>query len=148
MAGLFSEEDLRQAAGDRSFGRGLDYLDAVDDLEIGEDQVTATVYGTDAYEIVLIQADDGVTGECSCPHGQNGFFCKHLVAAGLTVLRQADDVPQQREAAAAKARALETWLGGLSREDLLRLVREQVHEDRGLRRRLELRAAAATRALS
>jgi hypothetical protein len=81
-------------------------------------------------------------------HGQNGFFCKHLVAAGLTVLRQAEDVPQQREAAAAKARTLESWLDGLSREDLLRLVREQVREDRGLRRRLELRAAAATRALS
>jgi uncharacterized Zn finger protein len=66
MAGLFSEEDLRRAAGERSFGRGLDYLDAVDDLEISENQVTATVYGTDAYEIVLIQGDDGVTGECSC----------------------------------------------------------------------------------
>lgn len=74
---LFSEVDLRRAAGERSFGRGLGYLDAVNDLEIGVDQVTATVYGTDAYEIVLMLDGEGVTGECSCPHGRDGFFCKH-----------------------------------------------------------------------
>jgi uncharacterized Zn finger protein len=143
MAGLFGEADLRRVAGERSFGRGLGYLDAVGDLEIGVDQVTATVYGTDAYEVVLDLDGGAVTGDCSCPHGQEGFFCKQLVAVGLTALRQAGDVPAQRAAAAAKARSLESWLDGLSRDDLLTLVREQVREDRGLRRRLELRAAAA-----
>jgi uncharacterized Zn finger protein len=143
MARLFGEADLQRVAGERSFGRGQGYLDAVGDLEIGVGQVTATVYGTDAYEVVLDLGDDGVTGECSCPHGREGFFCKHLVAVGLTVLARSGDVPAQQAAAAATARSLETWLDGLSRDDLLRLVREQVREDRGLRRRLELRAAAA-----
>ncbi len=63
----------------------LSERDAVEDLEIGVDQVTATVYGSDAYEIVLSLDAGSVTGECSCPHGQDGFFYKHLVAAGLTV---------------------------------------------------------------
>jgi len=143
MARLFGEADLQRVAGERSFGRGQGYLDAVGDLEIGVGQVTATVYGTDAYEVVLDLGDDGVTGECSCPHGRESFFCKHLVAVGLTVLARSGDVPAQQAAAAATARSLETWLDGLSRDDLLRLVREQVREDRGLRRRLELRAAAA-----
>ena len=143
MARLFGEADLQRVAGERSFGRGQGYLDAVGDLEIGVGQVTATVYGTDAYEVVLDLGDDGVTGECSCPHGREGFFCKHLVAVGLTVLARSGDVPAQQAAAAAKARSLEMWLDGLSRDDLLGLVREQVREDRGLRRRLELRAAAA-----
>ena len=143
MARLFGEADLQRVAGERSFGRGQGYLDAVGDLEIGVDQVRAMVYGTDAYEVVLDLGDDGVTGGCSCPHGREGFFCKHLVAVGLTVLRHSGDVPVQQAAAAAKARSLETWLDGLSRDDLLGLVREQVREDRGLRRRLELRAAAA-----
>lgn len=143
MARLFGEADLQRVAGERSFGRGQGYLDAVGDLEISVDQVTATVYGTDAYEVVLDLGDDGVTGECSCPHGREGFFCKHLVAVGLTVLARSGEVPAQQVAAAAKARSLETWLDGLSRDDLLGLVREQVREDRGLRRRLELRAAAA-----
>ena len=139
----FREADLRHAAGDKSYGRGLEYLDAVRNLEIGAEQITATVHGTDAYEVVLIPDGAGVTGECSCPHGQEGFFCKHLVAVGLTVLRQAENLPQQRAAAAAKAQALDSWLDGLSRADLLTLVREQVRADRDLRRRLELRAAAA-----
>ena len=130
-AGLFSEADLRRAAGERSFGRGVGYLDAVGDLEFGADQVTATVYGTDAYEVVLDLDDGGVTGDCSCPHGQEGFFCKHLVAVGLTALGQAADVPAQRAAAAAKARSLESWLEGLSRDDLFTLVREQVRQDPG-----------------
>jgi uncharacterized Zn finger protein len=143
MAWLFGKADLQRVAGERSFGRGQGYLDAVGDLEFGVGQITATVYGRDAYEVVLDLGDDGVTGECSCPHGREGFFCKHLVAVGLTVLARSGDVPAQQAAAAAKARSLETWLDGLSRDDLLRLVREQVREDRGLRRRLELRAAAA-----
>ena len=139
----FREADLRHAAGDKSYGRGLEYLDAVRNLEIGAEQITATVHGTDTYEVVLIPDGDGVTGECSCPYGQDGFFCKHLVAVGLTTLRQAEDLPQQRAAAEAKAQALASWLDGLSRADLLTLVREQVRADRDLRRRLELRAAAA-----
>jgi hypothetical protein len=142
MSALFSEADLRRAAGEKSYVRGLDYVDAIADLEIGADQVTATVYGTDAYEIVLILDDGSATGNCSCPHGRDGFFCKHLVATALAVLRQGD-IPRQRAAAAAKARSLESWLEELSRNDLLTLVREQVSEDRGLRHRLELRAAAA-----
>jgi uncharacterized Zn finger protein len=138
---LFTEEDLRRAAGERSFGRGLGYLHAVGDLEIGVDRVTATVYGTDDYEVVLDLGGAGVTGECSCPFGQDGNFCKHLVAAGLTVLEQVSDVPAQQAAAAAKAEALESWLAGLSRDDLIALVREHAREDRDFRRRLELRAA-------
>ena len=132
MARLFGEADLQRVAGERSFGRGQGYLNAVGDLEIAVDQVTATVYGTDAYEVVLDLGDDGLTGECSCPHGREGFFCKHLVAVGLTVLGRSGDIPAEQAAAAAKARSLEAWLDGLSRDDLLGLVRE----DRGLRRRL------------
>src|ERR1035441_8502741 len=122
MAGLFGEADLRRVAGERSFGRGLGYLDAVGDLETGVDQVTATVYGTDAYEVVLDLDDGGVTGECSCPHGQEGFFCKHLVAVGLTVLGQTGDVPAQRVAGAAKGSWVVLWVEGVSRDELLTLA--------------------------
>lgn len=38
---------------------------------------------------------------------------------------------------------LETWLQALSHDELLALLREQIAHDRGLRRRLELRAASA-----
>jgi len=139
----FSEADLLQAAGERSYSRGLEYVDAVRNLQIGAREITATVYGTDEYEIVLDLDADGVGGECSCPYGQEGFFCKHLVAAGLIVLRQGGDLPERRAAGTARAQVLDTWLDGLSRADLLALVHEQIREDRSMRRRLELRAAAA-----
>ncbi|MDT3395412.1 SWIM zinc finger family protein [Streptomyces sp. B1866] len=140
----FGEDDLRALAGPRSFERGLGYLDAVSALEVGDGSVTASVRGTDVYVVELtLGEDDVVSGECDCPYGQEGNFCKHCVAVGLTVLRRAKTIPPQRAAARARASGLDAWLTALSRDELLTLVREQIADDRGLRRRLELRAAAA-----
>ncbi|MEU0003447.1 SWIM zinc finger family protein [Streptomyces sp. NPDC006314] len=139
----FGEDDVRALAGTRSFERGLGYLDAVSGLEVGEGSVTAVVHGTDVYEVQLTLGGDGLSGWCDCPYGQEGNFCKHCVAVGLTVLRRAKTIPHQRAAARARTSGLEAWLSALSRDELLALVREQVAEDRELRRRLELRAAAA-----
>ncbi|MFE1307819.1 SWIM zinc finger domain-containing protein [Streptomyces sp. NPDC058755] len=140
----FGEDDLRALAGARSFERGLGYLDAVSGLEVGDGSVTALVHGTDVYEVELtLGEDDGVSGWCDCPYGQEGNFCKHCVAVGLTVLRRAKTIPGQRATARARTDGLEAWLTALSRDELLALVRAQIAEDRGLRRRLELRAAAA-----
>lgn len=140
----FDEDDLTALAGARSFERGLGYLDAVSGLEVGEGSVTAVVHGTDVYEVELtLGGEKGISGRCDCPYGQEANFCKHCVAVGLTVLRRARTIPHQRAAARARSSGLEAWLSALSRDQLLALVREQVAEDRELRRRLELRAAAA-----
>ncbi|MET9882730.1 SWIM zinc finger family protein [Streptomyces sp. NPDC006430] len=139
----FGEDDLRRLAGSRSFDRGLGYLSAVSALEIGDGTIAATVDGTDAYEVELTNHEDGLTGWCDCPYGQEGNFCKHCVAVGLTVLAQAESVPRQRAAAASRTQQLDTWLESRSREELLSLVREHLAGDRTLRRRLELRAATS-----
>ncbi|MFC9929550.1 SWIM zinc finger domain-containing protein [Streptomyces sp. NPDC127190] len=140
----FDEDDLRALAGVRSFERGLGYLDAVSGLEVGEGSVTAVVHGTDVYAVELtLGGGEGISGWCDCPYGQEGNFCKHCVAVGMTVLRRAKTIPHQRAAARARSSALEAWLSALSRQELLVLVRERIAEDRELRRRLELRAAAA-----
>ncbi|MFD9516988.1 SWIM zinc finger domain-containing protein [Streptomyces sp. NPDC059979] len=140
----FTEEDLRRLAGTRSFERGLGYRSAVSRVEIGDETITATVDGTDAYEVELTEDEDsGLTGWCDCPFGQEGNFCKHCVAVGLAVLQEAGSVPRQRSAAASRTRLLDGWLESRTREELLALVREQLSDDRDLRRRLELRAAAA-----
>ncbi|MFE9449520.1 SWIM zinc finger domain-containing protein [Streptomyces sp. NPDC006739] len=140
----FGEDDLRALAGVRSFERGQGYLDAVSGLEVGDGSVTAVVHGTDVYEVELtLGGGEGISGWCDCPYGQEGNFCKHCVAVGLTVLRRAKTIPHQRAAARARASGLEAWLSELSRDELLALVRQQIAEDRRLRRRLELRAAAA-----
>ncbi|GGZ73594.1 hypothetical protein GCM10010389_09010 [Streptomyces echinoruber] len=140
----FDEGDLRTLAGTRSFERGLGYLDAVSGLEVGEGSVTAVVHGTDVYEVELtLGGGEGISGWCDCPYGQEGNFCKHCVAVGLTVLRRAKTIPHQEAAARERASGLQAWLSALSRDELLALVREQIAEDRELRRRLELRAATA-----
>ena len=155
----FTEEELRTAAGRRSFERGLEYLDAVAGWTTIGNQVIATVRGSEDYLVVLTFGDGRtgsvrLKGECDCPHGQEGFFCKHCVAVGLTIARGAAraggaaSVPAQRTrgpVAAARARAsdLESWLNSLSRNELLALVFDQVLEDDDWRHRLELRAAGA-----
>ncbi|MFI1851335.1 SWIM zinc finger domain-containing protein [Streptomyces sp. NPDC020480] len=140
----FSEPTLRALAGPRSFERGLGYLDAVSGVEVGDGWVTASVHGTERYEVELtLDGPGGLSGECDCPYGMEGNFCKHLVALGLTVLAQRESLPRQRKAARDRAQDLDEWLSGLSKDELLALVREQVGEERQLRRRLELRAASA-----
>jgi uncharacterized Zn finger protein len=138
----FTEADIRLAAGDRSFERGLDYLRAVQDLEISDTEITASVYGTSEYTVCLIIGDQGLTGGCTCPYGRDGFFCKHCVAVGLSVLEMGDELPRHIEAARGQQQALEAWLQSLSKEELLAELHGLLEEDRELRRRFELRAAA------
>jgi uncharacterized Zn finger protein len=91
----FTEVDLKAAAGPLSYDRGLDYLSQVKDLDFDGPEITATVYGSDAYEVCLT-VDTGrsgnivLVGDCSCPFGQEGNFCKHCVATGLAALKLAE----------------------------------------------------------
>lgn len=145
MAAAFTEADLRRAADGRSFDRGLGYLDCVQDLDFSTGEITATVYGSETYQVSLMLDDDGIAGECSCPYGLDGHFCKHCVAVGLVVLRDGADLRERRATARERKRGLQDWLASLSRQELLDLLLAQITEDRELRRRLELRAASAHR---
>ncbi len=143
ITAMFTEDDLRALAGERSFARARGYLDSVADLEITETGVTATVYGGDDYEVALTwDAGQGLSGDCDCPYGIDGNFCKHCVAVGLVLLDRKPDLPKARADAADRGRRLDAWLEALPHDRLLALFREQLAEDRNLRRRLELRAAA------
>ena len=83
----FTRADVRVLAGERTFERGLGYLGSVTELATSGARVTASVSGTEDYRVVLTMIDaDGVRGECDCPQGKEGFFCKHCVAVALTVL--------------------------------------------------------------
>ncbi len=147
------------AAGRRSFERGLQYLNAVAGLEVIGNRIMATVRGTEDYLVVLTlggtrPGSAKLKGECDCPFAQEGFFCKHCVAVGLTVARGGAaltgggtsaiaGVPAPRAGDQARPSDLESWLSSLSRDDLLALVIDQVLEDDDWRRRLDLRAAGA-----
>ncbi|WP_244942812.1 SWIM zinc finger family protein [Streptomyces inhibens] len=77
MGPPFTEEDLSRLAGARSFARGQNYLSHVAELSAAEDRITATVYGSEPYHVVLLLAGPRLTGSCDCPYGQDGHFCKH-----------------------------------------------------------------------
>jgi uncharacterized Zn finger protein len=50
-------------------------------VEVGDGWVTATVHGTERYEVELsLEGTRGLAGECDCPYGLEDNFCKHLVA--------------------------------------------------------------------
>ncbi|AKA05818.1 hypothetical protein SAZ_27790 [Streptomyces noursei ZPM] len=143
MRGL-TEADLKALAGARSFERGRGYVDAVSGVEVGDGWIGASVRGTERYEVELVlDGPGGLSGECDCPYGLEGNFCKHLVALGLTVLARQESLPRQRKAARDRAKDLDGWLSARSKGELLALVRELLGEDRQLRHRLELRAASA-----
>src|SRR3984885_5805153 len=146
MAGLpmmpgFTEADLRGLAGPRSFERGLDYVSQVADLDVTDTEITATVSGTDDYDVCLVPGDQGLQWDCTCPFGQEGFFCKHCVAVGLAVL--APDARDEVSATRARRDSVDAWLESLSRADLAAELRALLDGDHELRRRFELRAAAA-----
>jgi hypothetical protein len=147
MAGMpimpgFTEADLRRLAGPASFERGLGYVGQVTDLDITAAEVTATVSGTDDYAVILAPGQPGLRWDCSCPFGQEGAFCKHCVAVGLVVL--GPDAGEQARATRARRDSVDAWLESLSREDLAAELRGLLDGDHGLRRRFELRAAAAS----
>ena len=63
--------------------RGYDYFcdDAVNNLEVSEDRISATVSGTDEYEVdITMKGDKIVDMYCSCPYAEDGKKCKHMAA--------------------------------------------------------------------
>ncbi|NJM63888.1 MAG: hypothetical protein HC849_33090, partial [Oscillatoriales cyanobacterium RU_3_3] len=95
--------------------------------------VRAAVRGKDVYEVWLGRENDALVGECGCPFGAEGNFCKHCVAVGLAVLASGETVPDTD---------LETYLRSLDQRELVELVLAQAQRDSGLYRQLMLRAGS------
>ncbi|WP_182907551.1 SWIM zinc finger domain-containing protein [Microbispora sp. H13382] len=132
----FTKDDLRALAGAKSYDRGVDYVDAVEDLQVDGGKIFATVYGTEPYEVELTVGRRGLDGACDCPWGQEGNFCKHCVAVGLVYLFQ-----RERGEAVPDRFDLRSYLTSLDSQELVALLMELAEGDRNIRRRLEARAA-------
>jgi uncharacterized Zn finger protein len=143
MAPQFTEADLRSAASLPSYERGIGYLSQVEDLKTEGTQITATVHGNDAYQVRLTFGEWGVEGDCTCPFGEEGNFCKHCVAVGLAALKAGNGVHRARPSAAHPERQfLVSWLSSLSKDELVAEILELCDTDPELRSRVELRAAS------
>jgi uncharacterized Zn finger protein len=152
MALAFTEDELLQAAGPKSFERGLEYVEAVEELEFEGAEINAIVTGSYEYDVTIWRERGTLQGQCSCPWSQEGNFCKHCVAVGLAVLTASATDERGTGGAGDTAGAaripigradLEAWIDALSADELRTELRALIRGDRGLRRRFELRAAQA-----
>jgi len=134
-AAWFTEDDLHEAAGGQSFQRGRDYVSAVADVAPTALGVRASVRGLDSYEVWLGRDGERLVGECSCPFGADGNFCKHCVAVGLVLLAEGPGPASPEVDLAGYLRTLEP-------RELVELVLEQAGRDPALYRRLSLRAGS------
>jgi uncharacterized Zn finger protein len=109
---LIQPEHLKARAGDIAFKRGEVYFQdgRVEILAEGVDEVTGTVEGGEAYRVRLRSEGKSLQGECSCPMGLRGEFCKHLVALALERLSEEAETPHPQQRPDAKRRSKEDEL--------------------------------------
>jgi uncharacterized Zn finger protein len=127
-------ELLLHRAGTKSYWRGLTYRDSVQSLRVHSRHVAARVRGGEdaAYVVELSWSDMHLVGACSCPHGSEGFFCKHCVAVGLVLLDRGLTVPPPD----AEDVELKDRLRSLPAEVLRTLLYAQAASDADLRARI------------
>jgi uncharacterized Zn finger protein len=146
---------IRRAADSKSYKRGEDYSlrGMVYSLLTDGDAIVAKVHGTRKYKVRLWVEDGDVEGECSCPMGDMGVFCKHLVAVGLTHL--AGGAPKMPDDGKAKPRRRrkrppkpKVTLGDVRERllqkdptELVEIIMRQVEEDDRLRESLLMEVA-------
>ncbi len=85
---VLTRKNLRNIAGTVYFNRGEDYFKAgcVENIKCCGNSIHAKIIGTRAYNVFLFLKNGKLAGDCDCPLGENGEFCKHKVALGLAYL--------------------------------------------------------------
>lgn len=81
--------------------------------------MTEDVNGTHVYHARITNDDGRLEGECSCPVGRDGDFCKHLVALGLAYL------DRQKDAPAEKNKSVFSWkdfLKKCEKDELIKII--------------------------
>lgn len=139
MAASYTRDDLLASAGEQSFKRGEDYIDAVADLRLRGGALHATVYGTQPYRVRLGIGSGGLDGDCTCSYADGGAFCEHLVAVGLAKLEgvgSGDGAAEEDEDTAE----LRDYLESLDHAELVELLLDAAAEDDWLETRLRTEA--------
>ncbi|GAB4470307.1 MAG: hypothetical protein Kow0088_03060 [Anaerolineales bacterium] len=98
LADYLDDQSLIRLAGYVSYERGVSYFYAnrVALKQVSADTVKAMVRGTSLYRVHLSMQNGSFSYSCSCPVGQGGYFCKHLVAVAM---KARDQVPLPAEVA-------------------------------------------------
>ena len=98
LAELLTKSSLQDHAGPVYFRRGVEYFenDAVELRRFDEREISARVEGSETYRVVLRAGRQQLDWSCSCPLGDEGECCKHVVATGLAWLARGGGKPLKR----------------------------------------------------
>jgi len=147
---LLSDTTLQAHSGKTVFARGQTYAvnGSVRVLEETPTSITAQVQGTETYRTrVAIHRTQRLEATCTCPHANDGYFCKHKVALCLIwraklggtapvvdeeVLRKATQAAQRTQKKAEQRAALQRFVQEQSAEDLAALVWCWAEKERSL----------------
>lgn len=143
LADLVSESSLESLAGKRYFERGLAYFrdGAVDLLHADEREIAGNVLGTESYGVRLWLKRGLLNWACTCPLGDQGEFCKHLVATGLTWLAEQSRNPGAYEA--PELRTIRAFLDQSDQRTLAQILQSRAMRDDGLMAELLVAAQRA-----
>ncbi|MEA3350644.1 MAG: SWIM zinc finger family protein, partial [Chloroflexota bacterium] len=84
---ILEKKKLRAYAGNTIYQRGVAYYrqGRVWVVSANSYEAQCTVQGTHSYDVRLWISNGKLGSMCTCPYARKGWFCKHMVAAGLAV---------------------------------------------------------------
>ncbi|WP_051071649.1 SWIM zinc finger domain-containing protein [Azoarcus sp. KH32C] len=148
---ILTLELLDECADARTFSRGETYFrdGRVTTLEERDDVLQADVEGTHRYHVELYATDSGeLEFACDCPVGQDGGFCKHVVAVAMAWLASSGEGASDHSRTTPAERAqtedeqIAAYLATLDEVALRALLLEAVGRDELLRDKLVMAARA------
>ena len=144
----WSSSRVLSEAGPRAFARGMSYRQdrRVELLELEAKRVRARVRGSIPYGVTLGLSGADASWSCTCPVGEDGEMCKHVVAVALAAIGD-DDVELLTPVASTSAGEnldVARFVAGLDHDELVAIIVAQAQVDWQLREKLRARAAAAT----
>ena len=153
LAAVFAPPKVKKLAGPRSYPRGFAYYvdGRVEPSDGPGPGIERIVRGTMPY-VVRLWVDGGEPAwSCTCPAAEDGSFCKHCVAAALSVSPAAagpipaGSTPKRSSSSKVPlpSRDLIGIVGRLPKERLAEIVLEQAASDWRLRERLLAEARAS-----
>jgi len=106
LTDLLTKTSLKEYAGPVYYERGVGYFenDAVELRSHDAQAISARVEGSETYSVSIRAVRKQLDWSCSCPLGDDGEFCKHVVATGLAWLarKPAKNTKAVKAAKAAK----------------------------------------------
>ncbi|MEA5172475.1 swim zinc finger domain protein [Xanthomonas fragariae] len=143
---------LQRLADSRSYARGLAYFEQGRAVlvQATEGRVAANVRGSENYRVTLEWDGTLLQGECDCPIGRGGDFCKHQVAVAFAWARGQAVAPENTSAGRKRSAGtqqplteVQEWLADMPAHAMRSLLLELAAADASIGKRLLAQAHMA-----